>query len=76
MVADQRHGVAVSTLANINRNAERRPEPYQPQEFIHWRESEQPEMDDEPELIDDPVAHSNLIRAAMFGIRPKQAGET
>lgn len=29
------------------------------------------EAPDEPEFIDDPVAHSNLIRAAMFGIPPK-----
>lgn len=69
VIADLRHGVAVSVLANVNRNAEARPEPYKAEDFISWRDGPAPE-DEEPEFIDDPVAQSNLIRAAVFGLPP------
>lgn len=68
-VADMRHGVATAVLANVNRDMSQRPEPYQPQDFIYWAPQETVD-DDAPELIDDPVAHSNLIKAALFGKRP------
>lgn len=68
IIADLRHGVATSVLANVNRNAEARREPYRAEDFIGWREIKAPE-DEEPELIDDPVAHSELIRAEIFGIK-------
>jgi hypothetical protein len=68
LIADARHGVATSVLANVNRNHEKRPEPYAASDFIHWRSTGQPAQDDEPVLLDDPVAQSNLIRAAIFGI--------
>lgn len=72
-VADMRHGVATSVLANVNRNSEARPEPYKAEDFIHW--GDQPEADaGEPVLLDDPVAQSNLIRATMFGIPPPSCG--
>lgn len=71
MVADLRHGVATSVLANVNRNNDARPEPYTAEDFIYWRDAGQRADDSEPVLIDDPVAHSNLIRAAMFGLPPK-----
>ena len=35
VVADLRHGVATSVLANVNRNAEARPEAYTAEDFIH-----------------------------------------
>jgi hypothetical protein len=70
LVADQRHGVASALLANINRHPDSRPEPYQAQDFIHWGEETEQVEDAEPTLLDDPVAQSNLIRAAMFGIAP------
>lgn len=73
LVADQRHGVATSVLANVNRNHEKRPEPYEAADFIHWRSTGKQAPDDEPVLLDDPVAQSNLIRAAMFGIPPGPA---
>ena len=41
MVADQRHGVAVSTLANINRNTKAKRDPFSPGDFIHWGEDRQ-----------------------------------
>ncbi|MBK5206126.1 MAG: hypothetical protein JJD98_12185 [Polaromonas sp.] len=65
-----RHGVATSVLANVNRNSEKKPEPYKAADFIYWKDIGQ-EQDEEPVMLDDPVAHSNLIRAALFGIAPK-----
>lgn len=70
-----RHGTAVSTLANINRNADQRPAPYQGEDFIYWRDTGPKEEDAEPEFIDDPAAHSDLIRAAIFGIAPKHKAQ-
>lgn len=72
-VADLRHGTAAALLANMNRNAETRPAPFMPHDFIHWGEGARNFEPDEPVLLDDPVAQSNLIRAAMFGIQPKTA---
>ena len=68
-IADLRHGVATSVLANINRNGEARPEPYRAEDFIHWRDSG-PVEEAEPVLLGDPVAQSNLMRAALFGKAP------
>lgn len=70
-IADLRHGTACALLANVNRNPEARPEPYKAEDFIHWKSSEAVPEDDEPLQIDDPIAHSNLIRAALFGMPPK-----
>jgi len=68
-----RHGVATALLANVNRNAEARPELYKPEDFVPWVKRETVEA--EPVVLIDPVAHSNLIRAALFGIAPKTPGE-
>lgn len=62
--------MATSVLANANRNAEARPEPFTASDFIHWRSAGQAAQDDEPVLLDDPVAQSDLIRAALFGKAP------
>ena len=70
-MADLRHGVATSVLANVNRNSEARPTPYRAEDFIHWRASEDQEEESEPILLDDPVAQANLIRASLFGIAPQ-----
>jgi hypothetical protein len=69
-VADQRHGVAVSVLANINRSAKDRPKPYTAEDFIFWRSTGPVEPEDDLVLLDDPVAQSNLMRAALFGKAP------
>lgn len=66
-----RHGSATAVLANVNRDAKNRPEPYVAEDFIYWRETTKKEEED-PVLMDDPAAQSNLIRAALFGIAPKQ----
>lgn len=70
LVADQRHGVATALHANLNRNADKRPQPYTADDFIHWRATGQAEEEAEPVLLDDAAAQSNLIRAAMFGLPP------
>jgi hypothetical protein len=71
-VADMRHGTAAALLANINRNSEMRPEPFKARDFINWGDQDEGEQGDvEPALLDDPVAQSNLIRAAMFGLPPR-----
>ncbi|MEC5213319.1 hypothetical protein RCH06_001865 [Polaromonas sp. CG_9.5] len=62
--------MAVSVLANVNRDSKARPEPYKAEDFIHWRDTGQRVDEAEPVLLDDPVAQSNLIRAAMFGKAP------
>jgi hypothetical protein len=72
-VADLRHGTAAALLANMNRNAETRPAPFVPHDFIHWGQAARGSEPEEPVLLDDPVAQSNLIRAAMFGIQPQAA---
>jgi hypothetical protein len=71
LVADERHGVAVSVLANINRDRSARPGPFRANDFIHWRDTGKPDEDFEPILLDDSVAQSNLIRAAIFGKAPE-----
>lgn len=70
-VADMRHGTAAALLANVNRNGKEKPEPYRAADFIQWGELCEAEPEAEPTLLDDPVAQSNLIRAAMFGMPPR-----
>lgn len=70
MIADLRHGTAAALLANVNRDSKSRPEPYLAEDFIHWRREELPE-EEEPVLLEDPVAQSNLLRATLFGLPPK-----
>lgn len=64
MVADQRHGIAVATLANVNRDSKRRPEPYKANDFIYWHESHR--VPEEGTLLADPEAQSRLIKQALF----------
>jgi hypothetical protein len=71
LVADMRHGTAAALLANVNRNAEARPEPYRAADFIQWGDLSEAQPEAEPTLLEDPVAQSNLIRAAMFGLPPR-----
>jgi len=73
LVADQRHGVATALQANLNRDPKTHPNPYKPEDFIHWRDTGEAEEDAEPELLDDDVAQSNLIRASVFGLPPRKA---
>jgi len=71
IIADLRHGTAAALLANINRDSKSRPEQYTAEDFIFWRREDQVVEDATPVLLDDPVAQSNLLRAALFGLPPK-----
>lgn len=68
-VADERHGIATALLVNMNRDPKSKPA--KPEDFIPWRGAGPAAEDDEPVMLDDDVAQSNLIRAAMFGLPPK-----
>ena len=71
LVADERLGALAALTANIQRNPDVKPDPWCADDFITWRDTgAKPEP--EPVLLDDPVAQSNLIRAAMFGIAPSE----
>lgn len=71
-IADLRHGVSAAVLANINRDNKTNPKPYVPQDFIYWAgpKAAQDDTGDAPILLDDPVAHSQLLKAALFGTPP------
>ena len=71
IIADLRHGTATALLANINRDSKARPEHYTADDFIFWRREDQLEEKAAPVLLDDPVAQSKLLRAALFGLPPK-----
>lgn len=63
-MADQRHGIAVATLANVNRDAKRKPEAYKSTDFIYWHEANRQPVDGV--LNADPEAQSRLIKQALF----------
>jgi hypothetical protein len=62
-------GMVASTIANANRDASKKPDPFTPKDFIPWgRERERESA--EPISLDDEKSQSDLIRAAMFGLSP------
>ena len=65
-VADLRHGIATATLANVNRNADRRGDPFRAEEFIPWHPVNLAKKEGEGELLADPEAQSNLIKSRLF----------
>ena len=70
LVADQRHGVATSLIANVNRDSKTRPAPYRAEDFIYWGDSGRAPAAVEAIALDDPEAQANLILARVFGIKP------
>jgi hypothetical protein len=64
LIDDERHGVAVATLANVNRNAKVRSEPYKAMDFISWRQFDR--ASDAPILLADTEAQSRLIMQKIF----------
>ena len=64
LVADQRHGIAVSTLANINRSS--KTDAYRPKDFIYWRAPDPVADDDGGILKSDPEEQSRLIKLMLF----------
>ncbi|WP_426196184.1 phage tail assembly protein T [Massilia sp. DWR3-1-1] len=70
-VEDRRHGVATALFANSQRGSGS--EPFKAEDFMYGREAQAPADDKEPTLLADPVAQSNLIRASMFGLPPRDS---
>jgi hypothetical protein len=66
LVADQRHGIAVSTLANVNRDVKRHPDPYRPTDFIPWSEVHLSSSADGAVLMPDAEQQSRLIKQLLF----------
>lgn len=65
LIADQRHGLATSVLANVNRDSKRKPDAYVPADFIPWHESHR--VKPEPTLLADPKKHAQLVKNTLFG---------
>ena len=65
LVADQRHGILTSTLANVNRNPQKTPEPYTLRDFIPWMRVRGKQ--DAPVLKADPEEQSALVKRTLFG---------
>jgi hypothetical protein len=63
LVADQRHGIAQSLAANLQRDAKRRPEPYQPEDFIPWHEKHREPVNPDGKLLSNPEAQTALIKS-------------
>lgn len=67
---DLRAGVVASMVANANRNAKVRPEPFGELDFIAWNEHHRLEAERaaaaEAALLADPEAHSRLLDAVLF----------
>lgn len=66
-VSDRRHGDVMAMLANAHFGGPGKH--YAAEDFMLAATGEP--VEDEPEFIDDPVAQSDLIRAAIFGVAPK-----
>lgn len=64
---DLRAGTITSMLANINRNAKVKREPWGPLDFMTWNELNHAKSEEGAAvLLDDPDAQSNLIFSMMF----------
>lgn len=63
LVADQRHGIAQSLAANLQRDSKRRPEPYVPEDFIPWNEKHREPANPDGKLMSDPEAQAALIKS-------------
>jgi hypothetical protein len=69
LMADRRHGIATSVLANVNRDAKAKPEAYKETDFIYWHDVHSRAQQGKAILLADPEAHSKLIKEALFGVR-------
>lgn len=65
IIADQRHGILTSTLANVNRDPKKTPEAYQPKDFIPWFRSRK--KADAPVLMKTAEAQTSLVKKTLFG---------
>jgi hypothetical protein len=71
LIADQRHGIATSVLANIHRDRQRRPDAYVATDFIYWHDVHQvaPQAGI---LLTDAAAQSALIISSLFAAHLKE----
>lgn len=58
--ADLRAGIIASTVANANRDAKKRRQPFKPQDFM-------PAFDREPQTADQQLAMARMITEALGG---------
>jgi hypothetical protein len=64
LIADQRHGIAQSLSANLQRDAKRTPQPYTPEDFIPWHETHRKaDKATQGKLLSNPKAQSSLIKS-------------
>lgn len=64
---DLRAGTIASMIANVNRNAKVRSEPFGALEFIPWNEhARSVRAESAPILLDDPEAQSKLMLTMLF----------
>lgn len=63
-MADQRHGILTSVLANVNRDSKKRSQPYKPVDFIYWHPSHGEE--DQAQLLANPQQQADLIKRTLF----------
>lgn len=69
LIADQRHGILTSVLANVNRDVKKRPDAYKPTDFIYWHEVHRRKQVPRPDvqLLADPQKQSALVKQTLFG---------
>ncbi|CAD6536410.1 hypothetical protein LMG27952_03145 [Paraburkholderia hiiakae] len=67
-IDDLRAGVIAAAIYNVNRDSKKHPTPFGPSDVIPWLGLDEVKAS-QPILLDDPVAQSNLLRAALFGDR-------
>ncbi|MDR6447485.1 hypothetical protein J2794_003601 [Paraburkholderia terricola] len=64
---DLRAGAVAAAIYNVNRNTEKRPQPFGPSDVIPWLDGLSPKPEPEPVLLGDPVAQTAMLRASIFG---------
>lgn len=68
---DLRAGTIATMLANVNRNHEKRREPWGALDFIPWNEHHRDTESVGPVLLEDPEAQSEMLDRMLF---PKRHG--
>jgi hypothetical protein len=66
-VADLRHGVLSSLIANANRDSKSRPQPFSPEDFIYWTADDRDDVPESSILFDDPESQTEAVIAKLFG---------
>lgn len=75
-VADLRMGTLAALMANLQRDAKRKKEPYVASDFAPWMLDAQTEQAERPVLLDDRKAQTNMLRLSLFGKRVRQSNGT